>query len=193
MNAMQQVKQWAVRLCHVDENSKATDIGLLIIRIAVCVCLIYHHGAEKFYDFDNLAHRPWLDPIGIGVVPSMIFAGFADGICALLVLLGLYSRFASFFCLICLNTVWWLMNHGLQHLLGLPIPPPVARTAQVVQASAQHIVQAVHSMPNFMNVPMYILGFLVIFIAGPGRYSFDKTLETRRQKKAQAGATASAA
>lgn len=189
MSAMQQVQQWAVRLWHVDENSKATDIGLLVLRIAVCVCLIYHHGAEKFYDFDNLAHRPWLDPIGIGVVPSMIFAGFTDGICALLVLGGLFSRFASFFTLVTLNTVWWLMDNGLQRLLGLPLPPPAPRPMPMVQAGAEHVVRVVHSMPNVMNVPMYILGFLVIFIAGPGRYSFDKMLETRRQKKA---ATASA-
>ena len=74
MSAAQLVKQLAWRLYRVDENSKATDVGLLLIRVTFCLCLFYHHGAEKFYDFHTLVHHP-LDPVGIGVVPSVLFAG----------------------------------------------------------------------------------------------------------------------
>ena len=97
MSAVRQLQHWAWRLYHVDENTKATDIGLLIIRVMVGACLIYHHGAEKFYSFHELLTHPVMDPIGLGVVPSTIIAGFADGVCSLLVLLGLFSRYASIF------------------------------------------------------------------------------------------------
>jgi putative oxidoreductase len=173
MNAVQTLKHWAWRLFHVDENSKATDIGLLIIRVTVGACIFFHHGQEKFTHYHVLLTHP-LDPIGIGVVPSVIFAGFSDGICSLLVLLGLFSRYTAFVNLVCLDAVWWLMDHGLQHLLNLPIAQG-ARSARSLHP--------LHSIPNYMNVSMYILAFLVIFIAGPGRYSLDKLLEARRMRK----------
>jgi len=205
---MQATKKTLVRLWAVDENSKSTDVALLIIRIMVCACLFYHHGAEKFYDFHRLASRPYLDPVGIGVVPSIIFAGFSDGVCSILVLLGLFSRFAAFFLLICLNTVWWVMNYGLLRLFGQPVPDThggfgaramqaghAAQTGaqhagqmaqQMGQMSGPHLAQLAHSIPNYMNVPLYILGFLVIFIAGPGRYSLDRVLTKRKSGKARA-------
>jgi uncharacterized membrane protein YphA (DoxX/SURF4 family) len=213
MSAIQQLQRWAWRLYHVDENSKATNIGLLILRVMFAACLFYHHGGEKFWDFHTLASRPNLNPIGIGVVPSVIYAGFSDGVCSLLVLFGLFSRYAAFFILVCLNTVWWLMNNGLKRLFGLPIPPPAglvrvpeaAQTAgapmhlaapgaehagQLAAQGLQHAAQAgpqlarvFHSLPNFLNVPMYILGFLVIFIAGPGRYSLDRIIEAKMRHK----------
>lgn len=170
MSVLETTRYWAARLLRVDENSRATDIGLLIIRITVCACLFYHHGQEKFTHFHHLIGRP-LDPLGIGVVPSVIFAGFTDGICSLFVLSGLFSRFAAFFQLVCLNVVWWVMDHGVQHLFNLPI---------AAGGRSARSLHPLHSIPNYMNVSMYILGFLVIFITGPGRYSLDKVLERRR-------------
>lgn len=170
MSALQVVRHWIWRLYHVDENSKATDVGLLLIRIAVSLCLFYHHGAEKFYDFHTLTHHN-LDPIGFGVTASVLIAGLSDGVCSLLVLAGFLSRYAALFVLLTLNTVWWVMDSGLNRLLGLPVAERGGHPAAVAEV--------VHSMPGFMNVPMYILGFLVIFIAGPGRYSVDRALEAR--------------
>jgi len=205
---MQNIKNTLVRLWAVDENSRSMDVALLIIRIMVCACLFYHHGAEKFYDFHRLVSRPYLDPVGIGVVPSIVFAGFSDGVCSILVLLGLFSRYAAFFLLVCLNTVWWVMNYGLLRLFNLPVPDGhggygarAMQAAQVAQAGAQHagqmaqqmgqtsaphLAQLAHSIPNYMNVPLYILGFLVILIAGPGRHSLDRVLTKRKSGKARA-------
>lgn len=36
-----------------------------------------------------------MDPIGIGATPSFYMAAFAEGICSILLILGLFSRFAS--------------------------------------------------------------------------------------------------
>lgn len=168
---VQWTQYWIRRLSHVEENSKATDCGLLLLRVAVCTCLFYHHGAEKFYDFQTLTHHN-LDPVGIVVTGSVIIAGISDGICSLLVLFGLASRYAALFVLGVLNTVWWLMDHGMERLLGLPVPIRPG-------AHAADLAQTLHTMPNFMNVPLYILGFLVVFLAGPGRYSLDRWVERR--------------
>jgi uncharacterized membrane protein YphA (DoxX/SURF4 family) len=171
MKAVQQVRYWSWRLYHVDENSKATDLGLLALRVAVCLCLIYHHGAEKFYDFHELTHHN-LDPVGLGVTASVIISGISDGICSLFVLLGFVSRYAALFVLGVLNTVWWLMDHGVDRLFGLPVPLRPGTHGADLQAQ-------LHTMPSFMNVPLYILGFLAVLLAGPGRYSLDKWIEEK--------------
>ena len=71
------------------------------------------------------------------------------------------------------------MDHGMLRLLGKAVPPRPG-------APPISTVHVFHTIPNVMNVPMYIVGALVIFIAGPGRYSIDKVLETRMQKRKRA-------
>ena len=73
---------------------KSTDFGLLLLRVWLGLSLFVLHGIEKVFGFsDMLAHAP--DPIHIGALPSLMYATLSDGICSILVMLGLFTRISS--------------------------------------------------------------------------------------------------
>ncbi len=68
--------------------------GLLALRLFTALPLFLKHGTEKLFRFSHMAaHFP--DPLHIGVLPSLIFAMLSDGICTLLLMLGLATRWAA--------------------------------------------------------------------------------------------------
>ena len=145
------------RLFQVGQTSPALDLGLLVLRIMVMSSLIYHHGSDKIPDWNLLTHRQVpLDPIGIGVVPSLVFATFTDLVCASLILIGLFTRIASFLSAVCVFAVVFFIDHAL-------ITPywPVPHTGNAEVAW------------------VYMAVCLFTMIVGPGRYSLDAKLFQR--------------
>ena len=89
-----------------------TDLGLLVLRIAVGVCLIVEHGLFKIpLLFQDAPQFP--DPLGLGTRLTVMFAFLSDGICASLMVLGLATRFAALIMIVNL-TVAWGMVYGFQ-------------------------------------------------------------------------------
>ncbi|HTO16485.1 MAG TPA: DoxX family protein [Edaphocola sp.] len=72
------------------------DAGLLVFRIAIAVFLLYGHGFGKLSTIFSGQEIQFMDPIGIGPKLSFYLAAFAEGICAILLILGLFTRFAAF-------------------------------------------------------------------------------------------------
>lgn len=70
------------------------DIGLLILRVGVGGFMLLGHGWGKLTGFADLAGR-FPDPIGVGSTASLVLAIFAEVVCALLVVVGLGTRFAA--------------------------------------------------------------------------------------------------
>lgn len=77
------------------ECKTANDIGLLLLRVVAGLVLLYGHGFEKLSVIFSGQEIQFMDPIGIGEKTSFIMAAFAEGICAILLIVGLFSRFAS--------------------------------------------------------------------------------------------------
>lgn len=73
----------------------AGDIGLLILRLVFGLVLIYGHGFDKLAVIFSGQEIQFMDPIGIGANTSFYMAAFAEGICAGLLILGLFSRIAT--------------------------------------------------------------------------------------------------
>lgn len=71
------------------------DFALLIFRLTLGFVLLYGHGAGKLSTIFSGQEIQFMDPIGIGATPSFYMAAFAEGICSILLILGLFSRFAS--------------------------------------------------------------------------------------------------
>ena len=142
------------RTLSVTQNARPTDVALLVLRIMVTTSLIYHHGLDKIPDWDILMARDYLDPIGIGTAPSLIFALITDTVCALLVLVGFGTRIASFFCVMTLGTVFFLIDHALAPPFW---PVPHGGHAEMIW--------------------VYMAAFLVFLIAGAGRYSLESKLK----------------
>jgi putative oxidoreductase len=123
-----------------------TDAGLLILRVFAGLSLFLKHGLEKLTGFSMMVqHFP--NPIHIGAHASLAFALLSDGICSLLVVLGLATRPATVVILINLLTVFFLVHHA-----------------------------AFFSKPHVELVWLYIAAFATILFAGPGRFSLDARL-----------------
>lgn len=92
------------------DSKNCNDIGLLIFRLALGLTLLYGHGFEKLGVIFSGQEIKFMDPIGIGASLSFYLAGFAEGICAILLILGLFSRFAAL--TLTLNFVVILVFHA---------------------------------------------------------------------------------
>lgn len=74
--------------------NKGTDIGLLILRITLGLTMLIAHGAGKWEKLFGGGDIQFRDPIGIGMVPSLSLAVFAEVICTALLVVGLLTRYA---------------------------------------------------------------------------------------------------
>jgi putative oxidoreductase len=122
--------------------------GLLLLRVLAAGPLFIHHGIEKLFGFSQMAAN-FPDPIHIGVIPSLLYAAFSDGICTLLLVLGLGTRWAAFFVFVNLFVAWSAFHHFT--FLG---------------AHNEH--------GELMVVYMGVM--LAIIALGPGKYSVDNAI-----------------
>lgn len=127
----------------------STDAGLLVLRVGVCLILFIKHGYGKIFDFSQMAHH-FPDPFHIGMTASLIIAMISDGICSLLIVVGLATRWASLYAFVNILVAWVFVHHFL--FLGN---------------------QADHGE----LVLLFVVVMAAIFIAGPGRYSVDHLLK----------------
>lgn len=129
------------------EWKNGRDIGLLILRIVFGFVLIYGHGWEKLTVILGPDEIQFFDPIGIGAKTSFILAGFAEAICAALLILGLFSRFATI--ILVLNFIVIVIFHAFIAKDGFDI----------------------------LEVRIfYLFTFIVLLISGPGKLSLDYIL-----------------
>ena len=121
------------------------DVALLILRLWMGLGLLAKHGIEKFTNFSQMQqHFP--DPLHVGSTFSLTFALLSDGICSLMIMLGLATRLAALVIVINLFIVF-LMLHQFSF--------------------AKEHAELVY---------VFMGGFLIIFIAGAGKYSIDQKL-----------------
>ncbi|MFP5238139.1 MAG: DoxX family protein [Acidobacteriota bacterium] len=86
------------------------DCGLLALRLFTALPLFLKHGTEKLFRFQHMAaHFP--DPLHIGPVPSLLFATLSDGICTLLLILGLATRWAALIIFINVGVALAFVHH----------------------------------------------------------------------------------
>ena len=125
------------------------DAGLLFLRISVGLSLFLKHGYEKIFNFHQMAPT-FSDPMHIGSRTSLFMAMISDGVCSWLIIFGLGTRWAALYSFIVVFVAWSMRDHFLYfgHL-----------TADHGELSL-----------------LYLVSFIAIFIAGPGRYSVDRVL-----------------
>lgn len=130
-------------LVSTDTNGRSISAGLLILRVLAGFSLFSKHGLEKLTGYSIMVqHFP--DPIHIGAHASLAYALISDGICSVLVILGLATRPAAALILINLLTAFFLVHHA-----------------------------AFLSNPHVELVGVYIAVFASIVFTGPGRFSID--------------------
>ena len=65
------------------------NIGLAFLRVTLCLTMLLSHGIPKLGGFPGLQFP---DPLGVGSQLSWGLAVFAEVICSILLLLGLWTR-----------------------------------------------------------------------------------------------------
>jgi putative oxidoreductase len=74
---------------------RAMDVVLLLLRVAFGGAMLYGHGIGKMRRLFGNEAIEFADPFGIGPVASLAMAVFAEVICAGLLVLGLFTRWAA--------------------------------------------------------------------------------------------------
>lgn len=77
-----------------DGQTTRVDIALLLLRVAFGGLMLYGHGWGKFYQLLGDAPIRFEDPLGFGMLTTYGLAIFAEVLCAFLVVIGLFTRWA---------------------------------------------------------------------------------------------------
>ncbi len=73
-------------------RSLLPDAGILFLRVAFGIMILLH-GIGKLHDLIN-GKSDFPDPVGIGSFPSLALVTFAEFGCAILLIIGLFTRLA---------------------------------------------------------------------------------------------------
>lgn len=133
---------------NLDKLAKWAPIFLSILRI-VAALLFIEHGTQKFFDFPA-SGRP--GPGG-GMSPEFMIAGAIEIVGGLLLLLGLFTRYAAFIMAGEMAVAYWTMHVPMGGLFPLV---------------------------NFgESAVLFCFAFLYIFFAGAGPLSIDAALSRK--------------
>ena len=132
-------------------NPYLVDIALLLVRIFVGFAML-SHGFPKLQQLMSGEEIQFFDFLGLGQKFSLILAVFAEFVCSIFLILGLFTRPAIFFLLI-------------------------------TMAVAGLIVHGSDEFSKRENSLLYLSVFLLLFAFGPGKYSVDGMISSRRDSK----------
>ncbi len=96
-----------MKFLKINLPDKYRDYGLLIIRVAAGFFMIYGHGFGKLTRLFGSDEIGFADPFGLGPVITLAFAVLAEFFCAILVMIGLYTRAATIPLIITMATAFF--------------------------------------------------------------------------------------
>jgi len=118
-----------------------TNAALLFLRVAFSLSLMTH-GYGKFLKLIN-GNFEFADPLGLGAVPSLIFAVLGEFIAPIFIIIGYHTRLASLFSVITMGLITF-------------------------------VVHADDPFKGKEKALLFFIAFLVVYLAGPGKYSLRK-------------------
>lgn len=136
-----------------NDRNIGRDTGLLILRLVFGLVLLYGHGFEKMSVILSGQEIQFMDPIGIGASTSYYMAAFAEGICTILLILGLFSRIGTL--ILSINFIVIFIFHAF------------------ISRDGFEILEL-----RFL----YLFAFIALTLTGPGNLSLDYLLFHRKNK-----------
>ena len=128
------------------KNSNSANFALLVLRLWIGFEMLMIHGIDKFTHFHAYSEK-FLDPFGIGSTASLALSVFAEFFVSILIILGLFTRWSAL--VLAINmTVAFLGVHK-------------------AALSGDHSGEMAF---------LYLMAYVVLVLAGPGRFSADKIL-----------------
>jgi putative oxidoreductase len=138
------------RILNVKFVPSNSDPGLLVLRVGAGLVLFLRQGWEKVSQL-TLINPHFPDPLHIGQNTSWVLAMLSDGVCSLLNVLGVGTRWLSFYCLFNIFIAWAFVHH-------------FAFLGKVPGAAHGELIAR------------YLVSFTALIFGGPGRYSIDANL-----------------
>lgn len=123
---------------------KSTNLGLLILRVGLGCSMLLLHGWDKLSHFSDKAAK-FPTLFGLPSNVNLGLAVFAEVFCSILLIAGFLTRFAALMLAITMATAFFMAHKGA--LTG----PGSGELAMV-----------------------YLIGYLAVLFAGPGRTSVDR-------------------
>jgi putative oxidoreductase len=130
-------------ILRLDFLPTSTDLGLLILRLWLGGSLMILHGWSKLMDYQKLSGS-FPDPLKVGHQMSLTLAVIGEVLCPILLILGLFTRFAALGSAVTMAVAFFLV-----HEMALKGP----RSGEMAF--------------------IYLAGFITILLAGPGRFALD--------------------
>ena len=138
-------------------NAINLDFGILIIRLIIGLIMAFY-GYEKLIHFNEMAASDfWMKQVSFLGMSSKIALGltvFAELVCSVLLIFGLFTRISLFFLLFCMA---WIF------LVVFPFS----------------ILDKGDNGYKFNDAFVYFMIYLGLFFTGAGRYSLDARLFNR--------------
>lgn len=128
------------KLLSTSYSTGAFNLGTLVLRLGMAG-LVIPHGFDKLTHFGAYS-KQFMNFLGLGQSVSLGLCIFAEFFCAALVLIGLFSRWASIPLIINMVVALFMAHKGL------------------IFSEGEHAA-------------LYLVGFIVILILGPGKISVD--------------------
>ncbi|HEY0944298.1 MAG TPA: DoxX family protein [Opitutaceae bacterium] len=133
-----------IKLLRLEFIPSATDFALLILRVCLGGTMVFAHGWPKLMKLVQ-GNVQFSDPLGlVGPMPALAIAVIGEAICAVLIVLGAFTRIAA---------AW----------LGV-----IMGVAFFVVHNAKLVGQG-----NGELAFVYFVGCIVLFLTGAGRFSVD--------------------
>lgn len=92
----------------LSSNPIASDLGLLLLRFVSGGALLTH-GYPKFQKI-LAGNTQFGDPIGLGSATSLYFSTFAEFLCSILIVLGLFTRLATIPLIINMTVIFFIVH-----------------------------------------------------------------------------------
>ncbi len=124
--------------------ASSPDFALLVLRLWLGVSMLWLHGWGKLAALFS-GKTSFSDPLGIGEIPSFLFTILAEVGGSVLLVLGLWSRLAAFALAFTMGVAFFIVHGAKFSGLG-----------------------------NGELAWLYLGGYVVIFVAGAGKFSVDK-------------------
>jgi len=142
-----------------------TSIGLLILRVGIGGYLATH-GWGKFQMVLAGKLDQFGDPIGLGSGASLVLVMIAEFFCALLVVVGLGTRYAAVPPVIAMAVAAFVAHGGDPWTMG--------------KGAELFMTKAAESWASKEPALLFLTGFLALCFTGAGRYSLDALVGRRR-------------
>ncbi|HCN30059.1 MAG TPA: DoxX family protein [Verrucomicrobiales bacterium] len=91
--------------------SGCSDLGLLVLRVSLGFTMLLLHGWKKFENFSEIAPG-FLSLFGLPSHISLGLAVFAEVVCSVLLIVGLFTRFAALNLAVTMAVAFFIAHGG---------------------------------------------------------------------------------